>query len=155
MKDNAQAHSLEDWEPCDGGELRQVVWRVKTDRRNRDIVRIGGVGVILLLCTFAATLVWQQANQSGYDYGGITCKEVESHLPAYKEDRLDDRQLVKRIRVHLAECPHCGPLYEKMSQSSAVSKVSASHLACDCEFCTPPAPCKASDEALFAAGPTR
>jgi len=131
MIENTSLNRLEDWEPCEGGELRQVVWRVKTERRNRDIFKVGGVVVVLLLCAFAATLIWEQINQAGqFDYGGISCKEVKSHLAAFKDHKLDDQQLVESIRIHLEKCPHCGAAFKKMSDSASMSQVASHHAAC-------------------------
>lgn len=134
MNDNTNEQYLEDWEPCDGGELRQAVWRVKAERRNRDMVKAGGAVVVLLLCAFAATLIWQQVSQSeSNDYGGISCKEVKSNLAAFAQGKIQDEQLAKRLRDHLGECPHCGPAYKKMSDSTAVSQIVPHRNDCDCE----------------------
>jgi hypothetical protein len=98
MNDKTNEKCLEDWEPCDSGELRQVVWRVKTERRNRDMLKAGGAVIVLLLCAFAATLIWQQVSQSdSNDYGGISCKEVKSHLAAFAQGKIQDEQLAKRV----------------------------------------------------------
>ena len=154
MNENTNAQCLEDWEPCESGELRQMVWRVKTERRNREIIKVGGAFVVLLLCAFAATLIWQQMNASGkYDYGGISCKEVKSHLEAFKEGKIHDQQLVDSLRIHLDKCPHCGPAYKKMSEPATVSQVASQHEACGCESHKPFADLENRGPQLLAAGP--
>lgn len=157
MNDNSKnANQLEDWEPCEGGELRQVVWRVKTERRNREMVKTGGIVVILLLCVFGATLVWQQFGQPGqYNYGGISCKEVRQHLRALKQNKIQDQHLRKQLLTHVKECPHCGPFYEEMTEQGAVSQVASNHDNCDCGGCHEPAQREPYSQLPFAVGTTK
>lgn len=98
------------WNECDAGELRQAVWRIKTQRRNESLARFGGVAVVLLLCAFAGTLIWKYTtDDKKADYGGVSCSQVKQDFAAYSAGELSP-QLAKKIRSHLAKCGHCGKL---------------------------------------------
>lgn len=110
MNETSKLQHLADWDACEAGELRRVVWQMKSRRRNQNIVRIGGLAVILLLCAFAGTLIWQQFNASDrFDYGGITCKEVQDQMADYSRGKVSPK-LAHQIRIHLSKCPNCRAL---------------------------------------------
>ena len=120
MSENSNPHALEDWDACEAGELRQVVWRLKSRRRNDMITRIGGVAVVLLLVAFAGTLVIQSMQaKDAFNFGGITCEEVQDNFSAYVDGEVTPK-LANRIRTHLSKCPHC-----KKPQEARVTTVAA------------------------------
>ncbi len=69
----------------------------------------------MLLTAFAAayfTTGWLR-QPTEYRYGGIACSEVKPLLPDYLAKKLD-AELVRKIDVHLTECPDCRPMYRRM-----------------------------------------
>lgn len=87
--------------------------RLRRDRRNRRIKKIGATGVALLLIAAGGWLISAGRNPKEYDFGGITCSRVKAVVPQMMDGTLDMDTMTK-VKRHLEECPRCKPLAEKM-----------------------------------------
>ena len=56
-------------------------------------------------------LMWL-AEETVYDYGGITCPKVVELGLEYAQDDLS-KELRDKIRFHVSQCPNCGPYYKE------------------------------------------
>lgn len=145
---DGQSNSLDQWEPCQSGQLRQVVRRLKIQRRNRTVAKSGGLTVLLLVLLLGGGVLYQQSlAPCDHHEGGITCSETKSMLPDYIAGKLD-HELALKVKAHLAHCPDCGPLYQKMM--SAMGQPTALHHS-GCRSC----PCPSPDRQIARARPIR
>lgn len=124
------------WEVCESGDLRRVVRGLRVRRRDRQVARvigIGGAATVLVLVGFIALTQFRGTSQ--YNHGNIACEDVRDSLPDYMAGRVDE-QLAKKIDMHLATCPECGPMYQKMkSERSTAQNTRHDHPSCCCGSC--------------------
>jgi hypothetical protein len=127
-----------DWEACESGDLRRFVRGLRVRRRDRQAARvigIGGAAAVLVLVGFIALTQLRGAPQ--YNYGNIACQDVRDDLPDYMAGRVDE-QLAKKIDLHLAACPECGPMFQNMkSEMSTAQNPRHDHASCRCTSCSP------------------
>lgn len=113
------------WEACPPGELSGMVRRVKARRRTRTWPQVAGASLAVLVLVaggvFVATRLSSptQEGPAGFDFGGITCREVQPILPEYLAGTLDEGR-ARKVRKHVAQCPHCGPMLEEMRTSTVL-----------------------------------
>jgi hypothetical protein len=83
-------------------------------RRRRAFLRAAATAVAGLFVTGGSlALWWGPGRPREHDYGGITCSEVRRLAGDYVLGKLPAGDQ-ERVRVHLARCPHCKPLFERM-----------------------------------------
>lgn len=104
-----------DWGPCPPGTLSGLTAALKRRRRERLAWRAAAVASVLLA---AATAGWYGPRAVVPDaevqiHGGLTCREVRQRLPDYLHGRVAGG-LVHQIEQHLAECPPCRDVWQRM-----------------------------------------
>jgi len=104
-----------EWNPCQSGELEQIVRRVRSGRRNRVAFKLGSYVAVLTVVVVASVIALQRFGTSPmFTYGGISCEQTRANMNAYSMGQLAP-DLAKRIETHLAECDHCGRRYREMT----------------------------------------
>ncbi len=95
------------WKPCPPGTLVDLSQRMRGQRQRRHAVRLGGLmALVIAVAIGVAVPIAQRPRQ--YEFGGITCREVQRILPAYVAGTLP-AELAQRVQQHLLECPNCAP----------------------------------------------
>ncbi len=105
------------WKPCPAGKLSALSTRIQRRTQRRRFLQFAGA--FSLLALGGGTLGFLLTRQREFDYGGITCSEVLGHAEAFMRGQLGE-PLTGKIRLHLAECPSCGPRFRDM-QSKMVT----------------------------------
>ncbi|MDA0587482.1 MAG: zf-HC2 domain-containing protein [Planctomycetota bacterium] len=115
--ENSAGQDHEDgWQPCAPGEISGMVGRIQ-DRRRAIVVGRTTFAAALVLCVAAASQ-FSGFSAAEHDCGGIVCSDVMAHLEAYRTGTLDEKT-TGQVRLHLEECPQCGPKFRKMTGGSA------------------------------------
>lgn len=110
------------WEACPPGTLVDYARRAKTARRKRAVLRLAGeVGAAVALFLLVVWLAPWGNRQREFDYGGITCRDVQSQMQPYMMGGLVAEEREK-IRLHLVQCPRCQELMKKMQGNAAVER---------------------------------
>lgn len=113
-----QQYQVQDrWASCPPGEIRRFVRRKKTRKRVFCGAQLTGGAVLGILLALTVT-GWpgvRGSHQRVQDFhvSGMSCSEVRASADDFFARRLDDESSQK-IRVHLAQCPHCAPLVNRM-----------------------------------------
>ena len=112
---NDHANRETGWEQCPTGEISGMVGRIKGHQRNVFAAQLAGGAAfgILLGLVFVGL-----AGPREHDFGGITCTEVREAGRAYMAGELD-ADFSARIKIHLAECPTCGPMFRQKVNEQA------------------------------------
>ena len=112
-------HDEGSWEPCPAGALQQLSGRLASQRRHRQLTKVGqwtvGMTLAVILLVMGSFVVHQNSQNN---FGGIACSDVTAQLVAYRAGQLDVN-LTERIRVHLENCPMCGQKYRDMISKPA------------------------------------
>lgn len=112
---NVHEERASDWATCDGGYLTQISTRRKSLRRRRAVVR--RVGASAVLACLLVGIVWGVSSRGGDGgenyFGGIACSEVRDNMQGYMAGELPE-ELERKVETHLAHCPRCQELMEKM-----------------------------------------
>jgi len=112
---NDLENRIDQWQPCQSGELECAVRGVRAKRRTRTAFKLGSSVAVLLVLGAAGVFAFQQFNgNQTFTFGGITCEQTQANMEAYSKGTLDAK-LVQRIETHLAECQHCGQKYREMT----------------------------------------
>lgn len=100
------------WEPCPPGEVRQLVQRIRGQRRRRAVLQVatGAVGLGLI----AGVLLLGRTPGDAL-YGGISCSEVMAQADAFVAGALHG-ELLDRIEQHLTACSHCRAAIDQLRQ---------------------------------------
>ncbi len=101
----------EAWQECPPGELKQMVGRIRLERR-RDFVRTLAKGTAAVVVLGAGGLVASQWMHTP-THGKLACSKVTELMPDYKARRLDS-DLMERVATHLANCSKCNAHYQEM-----------------------------------------
>ena len=112
------------WQPCPPGEIGRMVGQLNTQRRRQQLKQFGGGVAALVLLTavvIAGRGLLTRPSPSEPIYGGIACSQVMPLMQAY-HDRTLAPALTKKIRIHLDQCPNCGPKYRQMYAHAAVAR---------------------------------
>ena len=103
-----------DWGDCPRGTLSQGVRAIQRRRRNQEVFRLSAAAVgVFALVVVVGLAVPTFREPAGYNFGDITCAETKPLLPVYAAGNLD-AQTAAKIDAHLAQCPHCRPMFEEM-----------------------------------------
>ena len=101
-----------EWDECPAGTLSALSGKLQGRKRRRRFLQVasamslavlggGAVGIALLL------------RPNDYDFGGITCSEVARNADAFAHGEVRE-PLLGKMRVHIAQCPMCGPRMRDM-----------------------------------------
>ena len=112
---NIEPDQPETWQPCQQGELRQVVTKNARQQSQQRFVRGMTAGVALLLLVGAVSLF--VATRPGLP-GGIACTDVVAVLAQYIDGDLDEK-LHAQVSEHLEHCEACRRHHREM-QGEAV-----------------------------------
>ena len=107
--------SSQDWDECPPGEFSRVVGYLNARPHQRSWVGRGAIVVVAVVVLAAG--IWALQSPS-LDYGGITCREVEPRLAAFRANTLNDPALERQIRTHLDQCPNCRDKLDQLSLAS-------------------------------------
>lgn len=99
------------WKPCPAGKLSALSTRIQGRMQRRRFLKFAGAFSVLALG--GGTLGFLLTRHREFDFGGITCSEVLGHAEAFMHGQLGE-PLVSRVRIHIAQCPHCGPRFREM-----------------------------------------
>ena len=120
-----QTYSSDEWQPCPSGQITGMVQRLQAARRSRAVRRaiVPAAGVLLFA---AAGFYFSQSQPGGmfFQPGGLSCDEVQRHLPAYAKGKVSP-ELSRQLEEHLADCPECRKMHEKMGGRVAVPSLHA------------------------------
>ncbi|HVA50876.1 MAG TPA: zf-HC2 domain-containing protein [Pirellulales bacterium] len=106
----------DDWQPCPPGVLGGMVQKARRRRRHEVLNRGLAAALVLVLTVWGGVFVASRhQGQAEFDFGGITCSRVRALMPEYMAGKLAATKS-ESIRQHLAQCPHCGQLMERMRQ---------------------------------------
>ncbi len=116
---NTAPTNQDPWDACLPGELHRMVVRVKTRRRRRFLKQLGGAAAAVFVVGAGAYVTGRWLRRpTEYHFGGIACREVKRQVSDYRAKRLAPG-LMRRISIHLRECPLCGPAYRRMTAEVA------------------------------------
>lgn len=102
------------WDSYPPGEVYRLGKRLRERRARRQFLRGAAATAAGLLVTGGAFGLWWAASGSrDYDYGEITCSQVMPLLNDYLARKLPPTEQA-RVRDHLALCPRCRPVVEKI-----------------------------------------
>ena len=108
-----------DWEPAPPGAVSRLARQARTRRSRRQFLKAAGGVAAGLLAAGSGVWAWRSATRSReYDYGGITCSEVAPRLQPLIAGTLPEDE-ARRVRAHVARCPHCRPAFEALGGTVA------------------------------------
>lgn len=109
------------WKACPAGTLVDYARRAKTARRNRTVLRLAGeIGAAVILFLLVVWLAPWGDRKREFDYGGISCHDVQSEMKQYMMGGLAP-EVREKVRLHLAQCPRCQELMKKMQGANATA----------------------------------
>jgi len=113
------------WVECPSGEISGMVGRLTRQRKLAASAKLSGIAAALLI----GAVVWQSFPASPqqaktpdgeFQFGEICCSEVTQYAAAFSKGELDEEKTAQ-ISQHIAECPHCGPEFEKTTNQPQAS----------------------------------
>jgi len=120
-----QTTNTNDWQPCPSGQITGMVQRLQAERPSSTIRRMAVPATAVLLLVIAG-VYFSQSRPGGmlFKPGGLTCDEIRQHLPAYAKGQVS-AELSKQLDEHLADCPECRKMHEKMGGRVAAPRLLA------------------------------
>ena len=107
--------TAENWTRCEPREITNLARRLRARRRRR----VGGAAALIGLSAAVLLAVWLYPRRDqGPDFAGIPCERVMELADAYAAGQLSP-QLQDQISRHIALCPHCRPMFERMQKVSS------------------------------------
>ncbi len=104
---------LDDWEPCQTGQLSHMAEQLKTRHRQqvvRQFLTGGGTVVVAAALLCVAVIGWRAQTPDK-----ISCSQVVGMLEAFHRNALD-ATWVQQITTHLRHCPSCSHEYELLQE---------------------------------------
>ncbi|HUG18296.1 MAG TPA: zf-HC2 domain-containing protein [Planctomycetaceae bacterium] len=95
-------HPDQNWTPCEGGEISEMVIRLKQIRRKVAIQKTVTATVCVLALITVGTVFWNQQ----HDLPPLSHQTALELLPEYHAGRLD-AETAARMKTHLAHCESC------------------------------------------------
>jgi hypothetical protein len=95
-------HPDQNWTPCEGGEISEMVIRLKQIRRKVAIQKTVTATVCVLALITVGTVYWNQHA----DLPPLSHRAALELLPEYHAGRLD-AETAARMKAHLAHCESC------------------------------------------------
>ena len=94
------------WQQCEGGEVDQIVSRLKRRRLFRTLQRDIAVVTGLMLMLASGVVFSSGMPPQELDYGGIMCGDVDRHSLEFVKGSLDG-EMQAQIEQHIKHCWHC------------------------------------------------
>jgi len=93
-----------------------MVSRIHSRRRKQAIGQVASIAVAVFIgvAVTAYFLPFRQGASKEYYYGGVACHTVKANMIRYLANDLPADE-TQRFHLHIAQCPKCGPLYERMT----------------------------------------
>ena len=112
-----------EWDSCPAGALSALSGKLKRRKQRRRFLQIAGAlslavvggGVAVGLGLFIGKR--QNDAVQDFNFGGITCTEVDQQAQAFAMGQVQE-PLLGKMRVHIAQCPKCGPLMRNMLKNA-------------------------------------
>lgn len=113
---NSRNHcGLAAWALCAPGTLQALARRHRAARRREAMRRVTTPLVLLAVLGVGAWTTSQAIRHSEPDYGGVSCREVQTSLQLFDTGRLPDA-LNERMAAHMRECLWCQLQLREMNQ---------------------------------------
>ena len=122
---NGNPPSDDDWQPCVSGQITGMVQRLRAKQRASAMRRMAVPATVVLLLVVAG-FYFGQSWPGGMFFkpGGLSCDEVHEYLPAYAKGQVSPER-ARQLEEHLADCPECRKMHEKMGGRVAVPMMQA------------------------------
>ena len=101
-----------EWNECPAGSLSALSGRLRGRNRRRRFLQVAGA-VSLSVLAGGAVGVALLLRPKEHEFGGITCSEVTRNAGAFTRGEVQE-PLLGKMRVHIAQCPMCGPRMRDM-----------------------------------------
>jgi len=133
---NETTSTADSWDACPQGELSRMARSIKSKRRDKVIARVIGAAGAVVIVAVSLTIAAQQLGEpTEPNFGGIVCSDVCPKLQDYMAGKLDEK-LAGQIESHLAECPDCGPMFQKMKAEMGSAQIDCDdRSSCLCDGC--------------------
>ncbi len=102
-----------EWGPAPANEVARLGKRLRRRSSRRQFLRAAATAASVIAAGGSAWLFWTNSGEREYDFAGIRCSEVIRRGKDYMAGRVLESAR-GQIATHIARCPHCGPLFEKM-----------------------------------------
>ena len=107
------------WDPCPKGTLSALSGKLQGRKRRRRFLQFAGAlslavvggGVAVGLGLFLRRQ--PDDEMKDFNFGEITCTEVIQQAQAFAMGQVQE-PLLGKMRVHISQCPRCGPLIRNM-----------------------------------------
>lgn len=103
---DSELHSAEVWTACSPGTLGQLGRRIRGQRRRQSAIRVAAPLAMIVLVTLGVWSVTRPTAPREFNYGGVTCQQVEANMQEYAMRQLPP-ETQRAYAEHLAHCPHC------------------------------------------------
>lgn len=116
-------HNSSDWKPVSRGTLAGLALHLRSRRRRALAGRaaaIAALPLVLVAVGGIAMFLTRPAGMVEFDYGGITCTEVRTHLPSYLKGKVPPA-VDQKLASHLKQCPNCQSLMRQMGMPLSVN----------------------------------
>jgi len=113
----SELHSAESWAVCLPGTLGQLSCRIRVQRRRQAAIRVAAPLAMIVLVTLGVWSVNRPTAPHEFNYGGVTCRQVEANMQQYAMNQLPpDTQ--RAFAEHLDLCPHCQQKMKAMQRGA-------------------------------------
>ena len=108
-----------EWDACPAGTLCALSGKLQGRKRRRRFLQVAGALSLTVLAGGVAAglgLVLRKKPDDAmqeFNFGDITCTEVVQNAQAFAMGQVH-QPLLGKMRVHIAQCPRCGPLIRNM-----------------------------------------
>jgi len=114
---DSELHSAEVWTACSPGTMGQLGRQIRGQRRRRVAIRVAAPLAMIVLVTLGVWSVNRPTAPLEFNYGGVTCRQVEANMQQYAMKQLPpDTQ--RAFAEHLALCPHCQEKMKAMQRGA-------------------------------------
>jgi len=118
-KKKGDKHQEAEWDPCPKGTLSALSGKLQERTRRRQFLKVAGALSLAVLgvgVTVGLGLLLRQKPNNGtqdFNFGDITCTDVLQNAQAFAMGQVQE-PLLGKMRMHIAQCPRCGPLIQNM-----------------------------------------
>ena len=109
-----------EWDSCPAGTLSALSGKLKGRNQRRRFLKFAGALSLAVLGGGVAVGLGLYFRRMPHDavqdfnFGGITCTEVDQQAQAFALGQVQE-PLLGKMRIHIAQCPKCGPLMRNMA----------------------------------------
>ncbi len=102
-----------EWNSCPPDELDRMLDGIRRRHRERNIVRLSSwvACFVVTITILGASGVVRSPWSGAADFGGISCRDVQQQVDAYRDGSIYAVTRVK-IDAHLQQCPRCQKKYD-------------------------------------------